>query len=88
MENQEKFPIQGNDPRENSEKPKTTWQKAYDKELENGETMRVLEVHVNDDENSPLYYNGIPEEYKGGAVYRDNLPADFVGDPIEASDEE
>lgn len=87
MENQN-FPIQGNDQRPNAEKPKTSWQKAHSITGANGEPMRVLEVHVNDDPNSPIYFNGVPEMYKGGAVYRENLAADFIGDPVEGEKEE
>jgi hypothetical protein len=80
----ENFPIQGNDPRANGEKPKTTWQRAYPITMADGKEARILEVHVNDDPFSPVYFRGIPEMYKGGAVYRENLAADFVGDPVEA----
>ena len=84
MENNEVFPIQGNDPRPNGEKPEQTWQEAYDIETADGGTMRVLAVHVGADATTPVYFRGIPEAYKGGAVKRDNLAADFVGDPVAA----
>ena len=80
--------IQGNDPRKNIEKPKTTWQKAYDMDMGKEKPVRVLEVHVNDNPESDVYFRGIPEAYKGGAVYRENLPDDFVGDPAEEIKEE
>lgn len=86
MENQEKFPIQGNDPRKNSEKPKTTWQEAYDADLGGAEPTRILAVHVSDEPTSPVYFRGIPEAYKGGAVNRPELNPDFVGDPEEAKE--
>jgi hypothetical protein len=79
--------IQGNDQRLNSAKPKTTYQRAYDAEMASGVIMRVLEVHISDDAFSHVYFRGIPEAYKGGAVYRENLPADFVGDLVEPTAE-
>ena len=74
-------PIQGNDPRKNKDKPETTWQEAYDMTGADGKPMRVLRVHLSDDPNSPVYFHGIPEAYKGGATKREDLPADFIGDP-------
>ena len=77
-------PIQGNDPRKNYEKPETTWQESYFITGADGNPLKVLRVHVSDDPNSAVYFNGIPEMYKGGAVKRDNLEPDFIGDPAEA----
>lgn len=78
MDSQENFPIQGNDTRKNIDKPRTTWQRAYDVLLSDGSTMRALEVHVNDDPSSPVYFNGDPNLYKGGAVYHEELENDAI----------
>lgn len=64
---------QGNDPRQNCEKPNTTWQKF--------ETEKnILTVHLTDDPNSPIYYQGEPIGYYNGAVRNPNKPDHFVGD--------
>jgi hypothetical protein len=81
------FPIQGSDSRLNSEKPKTTWQEAYDAKMADGSDVRILAVHVSDDPTSAVYFRGVPEAYKGGAVHREELAPDFVGDPAEATEE-
>lgn len=77
-------PIQGNDPRINADKPKTSWQECSEPN-ENGE--KILTVHTTDDPNSPIYFKGNAEDYKGGAVFREELAPDFVGDPVEIEQE-
>lgn len=52
---------QDNDPRTNAEKPLTTWQQYVCDD-------KLLTVHVSDDPNSSIYFQGAPEDYKGGAV--------------------
>ena len=79
----ENFPIQGNDPRQNVDKPAATFQKAYFMTGADGKDFQVLEVHISEEENSPVYFRGVPEAYNGGATFREQLAPDFVGDPIE-----
>ena len=64
---------QGFDPRQNCEKPETTWQKF--------ETEKnILTVHLTDDPNSPIYYQGAPIGYYNGAVRNNSKPDYFIGD--------
>lgn len=55
---------QGNDPRTNEEKPATTWQ-VYTP------ATGILQVMLTDDPSSPIYFEGKPEEYLGGATKQD-----------------
>lgn len=59
-------PTQDNDLRLNSEKPKTTWQ-VYTP------ATGILQVHLTDDPSSPIYFEGWPQDYKGGAVFNELL---------------
>lgn len=52
------------DPRTNEEKPATTWQ-VYTP------ATGILQVMLTDDPSSPIYFEGKPEDYKGGATKQD-----------------
>ena len=84
----ENFPIQGHDWRKNSEKPLTTFQESFPITLENGGTMQVLQVHISDDPNSPLYFRGIPDAYLGGAVYRAEKAEDLIDNPVSSAEQQ
>ena len=64
---------QGNDPRQNGEKPETTWQK-FEQEA------NILTVYRGANDLSGVYYKGAPEGYFNGAVKNPAKPLDFVGD--------
>ena len=55
---------QDNDPRTNEEKPKTTWQ-VYTP------ATGILKVMLTDDPSSSIYFEGKPEDYKGGATFKE-----------------
>jgi len=64
---------QGNDSRQNCQKPDSTWQKFE-------EETNILTVFVGADDTTGIYYQGKPAGYFNGAV-RNHAKADyFVGD--------